>query len=87
MLRFALYHELTHVFAAALDEGISANRDAEARFFQEGLANHVAYELLGAPEKRAHDRLVAAAARAQLHIHFEDLLDPPSGSSRATTST
>lgn len=77
LLRFVFHHELTHVFAAALDEGISEERDAEARFFQEGLANHVAYELLGAPEMRAHDRLVAAAARAQFQIRFEDLLDLP----------
>jgi hypothetical protein len=77
LLRFVLYHELTHVFAAALDEGISANRDAEARFFQEGLANYVAYELLDAPEERAHDRLIAAAARAQFQIRFEDLLNVP----------
>ncbi len=45
MLRFVFHHELTHVFAAALAEGIPAKRDAEARFFNEGLANYVAYEL------------------------------------------
>jgi hypothetical protein len=77
LLRFVFHHELTHVFAAALDDGISEERGAEARFFQEGLANHVAYDLLGAPEMRAHDRLIAAAARSQFQISFEDLLDLP----------
>ena len=42
-----LYHETTHVLAAAVAEG-RAERDAQARFFAEGLAEYLAYRAAAA---------------------------------------
>jgi hypothetical protein len=47
------------------------------RFFDEGLAEHVAYALL--PDRgreRDEGRRIAALAHSRFHLRFEDLLDP-----------
>ena len=80
LLRHVLYHETTHVLATAVAEGISGERDAEARFFAEGLAEYVSYELLGpaaagAP-RREDARRIAGLAQARFRLRFQDLLDP-----------
>jgi len=80
LLRHVLYHETTHVLATAVAEGISGERDAEARFFAEGLAEYVSYELLGpaaagAP-RREDARRIAGLAHARFRLRFQDLLDP-----------
>jgi hypothetical protein len=74
LLRHVLYHETTHVLAA--HEGEPPARQAALRFFSEGLAEYVAYELEPMPEQRDHARRIAALARAQYQLHLEDLMDP-----------
>ena len=80
LLRHVLYHETTHVLAAAMAEGISGPRDAEARFFAEGLAEWVTYQLLGPAAEggrnRDDARRVAGLAHARFRLRFQDLLDP-----------
>jgi hypothetical protein len=79
LLRHVLYHETTHVLAAALSAGIDNARHAEVRFFAEGLAEYVAYEL-GADlqSERESARRVAALAHERFRLRFNDLLDPKS---------
>jgi len=77
LLVHALYHETTHVFAAALSEGTPDRRRAATRFFDEGLAEHVVYALL--PDRawaRDEGRRIGALARSRFHLRFEDLLEP-----------
>ena len=80
LLRHVLYHETTHVLAAAVAEGISGARDAEARFFAEGLAEWVSYQLLGPAAaggpRRDDARRVAGLAHGRFRLRFQDLLDP-----------
>jgi hypothetical protein len=75
-LRHVLYHETTHVFSAALAAGWSDARHEAERAFLEGLAEHVAFDLLGMEKERQEARALAAAAHARFRIRFEDLLDP-----------
>jgi hypothetical protein len=80
LLRHVLYHETTHVLAAAVAEQLSGERDAEARFFAEGLAEWVTYQLLGpaaagAP-RRDEARQIAGLAHRRFRLRFQDLLDP-----------
>ena len=82
LLRHVLYHETTHVLATAVAQGISGERDAEARFFAEGLAEWVTYQLLGpaaegAP-RRDEARRIAGLAHGRFRLRFQDLLDPES---------
>jgi hypothetical protein len=77
LLRHVLYHETTHVVTAALTEGLSNERAEETRFFAEGLAEYVAYELV--PDLRAEReraREVAALAHERYRLRFADLLEP-----------
>jgi hypothetical protein len=74
LLRHVLYHETTHVLATLASE--VPQRQAQLRFFGEGLAEYVAYELNGEPGPREHARLIAALARSRFQIHVEDLMDP-----------
>jgi hypothetical protein len=77
LLRHVLYHETTHVVAAALSEGMSDARAMETRFFAEGLAEYVAFELLPDLEaERARAREVAALAHERYRLRFQDLLAP-----------
>jgi len=77
LLRHVLYHETTHVFAAALGEGMSAQRSNQSRFFAEGLAEYVAYELRDElRDEREAARRVAALAHRRYRMRFADLLDP-----------
>ena len=80
LLRHLLYHETTHVLAAAVGDGISGARDAEARFFAEGLAEWVTYQLLGPTAaggpRRDDARRVAGLAHGRFRLRFQDLLDP-----------
>ena len=74
LLRHVLYHETTHVLAAQAGE--LPRRQAGLRFFSEGLAEYVAYELEPQPEAREHARRIAALARTRYQLHVEDLMDP-----------
>ena len=77
LLVHVLYHETTHVFAAALSEGAPDQRLADLRFFAEGLAEYVAYELLTDRQpERDRARRIAALAKSRFHLRFEDLLAP-----------
>jgi hypothetical protein len=77
LLRHVLYHETTHVFEAALSEGISAARSNATRFFDEGLAEYVAFELRGdLGDEREGARRVAALAWRRYRLRFQDLLAP-----------
>jgi hypothetical protein len=77
LLRHVLYHETTHVVAAALSEGIGDERNNDARFFEEGLAEYVAFELLtDLRDERQRAREVAALAHDRYHMRFQDLLAP-----------
>ncbi|HVU51928.1 MAG TPA: hypothetical protein VHL80_14625 [Polyangia bacterium] len=77
LLRHVLYHETTHVFEAAIGEGMSAARANESRFFAEGLAEYVAYELSPElPDEREGARRAAALAHRRYRLRFQDLLEP-----------
>jgi ABC-type transport system involved in multi-copper enzyme maturation permease subunit len=77
LLMHVLYHETTHVFAAALSHGEPDQRRTESRFFAEGLAEYVAYELLDDRRvDRAQARQMAALAKSRFHLRFEDLVAP-----------
>jgi hypothetical protein len=76
LLEHVLYHETTHVLAAALAEGTSEERQAGLRFFSEGLAEYLAFELLGERPARQLGRQVAALATHRYRLRWEDLLDP-----------
>src|SRR5262249_14864807 len=77
MLVHALYHETSHVFAAALSEGTPDRRRMAMRFFDEGLAEHVAWQLLpDGASARDEARRIAALAHSRFHLRFEDLLEP-----------
>jgi hypothetical protein len=75
LLRHVLYHETTHVLAAR-EEPMPPARASELRFFAEGLAEYVAYELDGLTEQREHARLVAALAHRRFQLRIEDLMAP-----------
>ncbi|HXU81443.1 MAG TPA: ABC transporter permease [Polyangia bacterium] len=74
LLRHVLYHETSHVLAA--QPGELPERQAGLRFFSEGLAEYVAYELEPQPEEREHARRMAALARTRYQLHVEDLMSP-----------
>jgi hypothetical protein len=76
LLHHVLYHETTHVFDAALSQGAPDERRRDLRFFAEGLAEHVAHELVDRPLERAESRRIAALARSRYRLRFEDLLAP-----------
>jgi hypothetical protein len=77
LLGHLLYHETTHVFEAALGEGMTAARSNDSRFFAEGLAEYVAFELRGGFEsEREGARRVAALAHRRDRLRFQDLLAP-----------
>jgi hypothetical protein len=77
LLVHVLYHETTHVFTAALSEGAPDQRQAALRFFWEGLAEYVAYDLLAdRGVERDQSRHIAALAKSRFHLRFEDLLTP-----------
>jgi hypothetical protein len=77
LLRHVLYHETTHVFAAAIGEGMSSARSNQSRFFAEGLAEYVAYELRDElRDERERARRAAALAHRRYRIRFPDLLEP-----------
>ena len=62
LLMHVLYHETTHVFEAALARGAPDPRRAELRFFAEGLAEYVAYQLEpGAAGAETPERSAGAA--------------------------
>lgn len=77
LLRRVLYHETTHVLAAALTAGLAKDRAIQLRFFNEGLAEFVANELLDPKSaQREQGWQVAALAHREFRLRFEDLLDP-----------
>ncbi len=77
LLHHLLYHETTHVLATNLLRAASNQRQAGLRFFMEGLAEYLAFELVpGRDEERATARQIAALARQQFRLRWEDLQDP-----------
>jgi hypothetical protein len=75
-LHHVLYHETAHVLAGNLAQGVSDQRQAGLRFFMEGLAEYLAYELVGRTEARADARRIAALARQLYRLRWDTLLDP-----------
>ena len=87
-LRHVLYHEVAHVVAGGLApdaaEGGDDVRKNALRFFDEGLAEHLAFDLLSpaGDKARKHARLLAASWRRRFQIHLEALQDPATFTTR-----
>ncbi len=70
-----LGHELTHVYIDAVSDGRLKKVFNSARFFHEGLATFVEYQLFRPPEAIFAQHLAAAAAYQRKSAEFEKLID------------
>ena len=76
--RRVLAHELVHVLQATESDRALGRQFATARFFIEGMAQHVSFEAVPEPERRAANHALAAVARARQDIRFDHLIDAAS---------
>ena len=76
--RRVLLHETTHAFQSHLGDRGLVRAMESTRFFSEGSAEHVAWEVLAGepeqPERRAASRRLAMVAHEVHRIEFEDLV-------------
>ncbi|MEO8351398.1 MAG: ABC transporter permease subunit [Chthoniobacteraceae bacterium] len=70
-----LGHELTHVYIDAVSDGRLKKVPNSARFFHEGLATFVEYQLFRPPAAIFAQHLAAAAAYQRKSAEFEKLID------------
>jgi len=73
--RRVLAHEATHVLQALESNRALARHFAAAQFFIEGMAQHVSFEVVPEPARRASNHAIAAMAHARHEIRFDDLVD------------
>ncbi|MGI5862295.1 MAG: ABC transporter permease subunit [Myxococcales bacterium] len=74
-VRHTFRHELAHVFSFEASNRALVEKMPSSRFFSEGLAERVAFELGGDPEALRASRRAAAAAWKRYRISFEQLCD------------
>lgn len=67
------HHETTHAFQQQVSDRRMAENGTAARFFAEGSAEYVAFELVPAPEVRRWARRAALATWKRQQVRFEDL--------------
>ncbi len=70
-----LAHESVHVMQSVLSERALARHFAAARFFVEGMAQHVSFDVVPEPGRRSSNHDIAAVSWQRLDIRFEDLID------------
>lgn len=73
--RRVLAHEATHVLQALESKRALTRHFAAAQFFIEGMAQHVSFEVVPEPARRASNHALAAVAQTRHEIRFEDLVD------------
>ena len=73
--RRVLAHEMTHVLQSTESDRALARHFATTRFFIEGMAQHISFEVVPEPERRAANHALAAVAHDRQGIRFEDLID------------
>ena len=73
--RRVLAHEMTHVLQSTESSRALARQFATTRFFIEGMAQHVSFEVVPEPARRASNHALAAVAHARQGIRFEDLIN------------
>ncbi len=73
--RRVLVHEAAHVLQATLSDRKLAAHAASARFFIEGMANTISFDIIPQPERQRLNDEVAAVAWKRHAIRFEDLVD------------
>jgi len=73
--RRVLAHELVHVLQATESDRALGRQFATSRFFIEGMAQHVSFEAVPEPARRAANEALAAVARARQDIRFVHLAD------------
>lgn len=73
--RRVLAHEMTHVLQSTESSRALARQFATTRFFIEGMAQHVSFEVVPEPARRASNHALAAVAHARQGIRFADLID------------
>ena len=73
--RRVLAHEAVHVLQSTESERALARHFATTRFFIEGMAQHVSFEVVPEPARRAANHALAAVVKARQDIGFDDLID------------
>ena len=73
--RRVLAHEATHVLQSTESDRALARHFGTTRFFIEGMAQHVSFEVVPEPARRAANHALAAIVKARQDIGFDDLID------------
>lgn len=74
-LRRVLAHETVHAFQHRLSDRRQGQHERATRFFAEGSAEYLSYEVVPGDRARDVGRLVAAGAWERHGVRFEDLVD------------
>ena len=74
-LESILGHETAHIFLERLSDARMTEQFNSTRFFHEGVATYIEYELFEPEHDVSELRRVAAAMRDRDQVHFEELVD------------